>query len=56
AWQGKVVWDLGLALAVGTVAGSQVGVRFTVLKGHRWVKAVVTAAVLVFAVKLLLMG
>ncbi|WP_025322098.1 sulfite exporter TauE/SafE family protein [Deferrisoma camini] len=56
AWQDKVVWDLGLALAVGTVAGSQVGVRLTVLKGHGWVKGVVTVAVVVFAVKLLLMG
>ena len=56
AVEGKVVWDLGLALAVGMVAGSQVGVRLTVLKGHAWIKGVVTAAVIVFAVKLLLMG
>ncbi len=56
AWQDKVVWDLGLALAAGTVAGSQLGVRLTVLKGHRGVKAVVTAAVIVFAVKLLVGG
>ncbi len=56
ALEGKVVWDLGLALAVGMVAGSQVGVRLTVLKGHAWIKGVVTAAVIVFAVKLLLMG
>ncbi|GAB4268862.1 MAG: sulfite exporter TauE/SafE family protein [Deferrisomatales bacterium] len=54
AWQGLVEWDLGLSLAAGTVAGSQVGVRLTVLKGHGWVKGVVTAAVVVFAVKLLL--
>jgi len=51
-WQGKVDWPLGLALAAGSLAGGQLGVRLTVLKGHRWVKAVVTAAVVVFAVKL----
>ena len=43
---------MGLVLAVGMVAGSLVGVRLTVLKGHRWVRGVVTAAILVFAVKL----
>jgi len=50
--QGKVDWPLGLALAAGSLAGGQLGVRLTVLKGHRWIKAVVTAAVVVFAVKL----
>jgi uncharacterized membrane protein YfcA len=52
AWQGKVEWAQGLSLAVGTVLGGQLGVRLTVLKGHRWVKGVVTLAVLVFAIKL----
>jgi uncharacterized membrane protein YfcA len=53
---GRVVWGHGLALAAGTVLGSQVGVRLTVLKGHAWVRGVVTVAVLGLAVKLLLMG
>jgi hypothetical protein len=52
AWQGQVDWATGLILAVGTVTGSQVGVHLTVLKGHRWVRGVVTVAVIVFAVKL----
>lgn len=52
ASQGQVEWVTGLILAVGMVSGSQVGVRLTVLKGHRWVRGVVTAAILVFAVKL----
>jgi uncharacterized membrane protein YfcA len=56
AWQGKVEWALGLALAAGMVLGSQLGVRLTVLKGHAWIKGVVTVAVIVFAVKLLSMG
>jgi len=52
ASQGQVEWLTGAILAVGMVSGSQVGVRLTVLKGHRWVRGVVTAAILVFAVKL----
>lgn len=56
AWQGKVDWHLGLALAVGNVVGSQIGVRFTVLKGHRWIKVVVTVTVIALAVKLLVWG
>jgi uncharacterized protein len=50
--QGKVVWVPGLVLAAGTVLGGLLGVRLTVLKGHRWVKGVVTVAVIAFAVKL----
>ncbi len=54
AWEGKVHWPLGLTLAAGNVLGGLLGVRLTVLKGHAWVKGVVTVAVLVFAVKLLI--
>lgn len=53
AWQGRVVWSWGVALAVGTTIGGLLGVRLTVLKGHRWVRAVVTVAVIVFALRLL---
>ena len=52
AWEGKVAWLPGTALAVGALAGSLVGVRLTVLKGHAWVRGVVTAAIAVFAAKL----
>lgn len=48
----KVRWEPGLALAAGTIVGSQIGVKLTVLKGHRWVKAFVTVMVVVFALKL----
>ncbi len=54
AAQGKVDWLLGLWLGVGTVLGGLAGVRLTVLKGHRWVKAFVTVAVVVVAIKLFL--
>lgn len=49
---GKVDWVPGLALAVGSVMGSQVGVRLTVLKGHAWVKRVVTVTIVLFALRL----
>ena len=52
AWAGKVEWAQGAALAVGSFAGSLLGVRLTVLKGHAWVQGVVTAAIVLFAVKL----
>jgi uncharacterized membrane protein YfcA len=52
AWDGKVEWLTGFVLAAGTVLGGQLGVHLTVLKGHKWVKAVVTITVIVFAAKL----
>lgn len=49
---GKVDWAFGAPLAVGYVAGGLVGVRLTVLKGHAWVKRVVTITVILFAILL----
>lgn len=54
ALAGKVVWLTGLTLGAGTVLGALVGARLTVLKGHRWVRGVVTVAVIALALKLLL--
>ncbi len=51
-WQGRIDWPLGLCLAGGNVLGGLLGARLTVLKGHGWVKNVVTVTILVFAVKL----
>jgi uncharacterized membrane protein YfcA len=51
---GKVVWLSGVALGCGTMVGALLGTRLTILKGHRWVRGVVTAAIVVLAVKLLL--
>jgi uncharacterized membrane protein YfcA len=53
AVEGKVAWAPGLALAAGTLLGGQLGVHLTVLKGHAWIRTVVTVAVVVLAVKLL---
>jgi uncharacterized membrane protein YfcA len=52
AWQGKVDWPMGLTLAAGTICGGLIGARLTVLKGHRWIRGVVTATIILFALKL----
>lgn len=52
AWAGQVHWAEGLALAVGMLAGGLIGVRLTLRKGHAWIKGVVTATVILFAIKL----
>jgi len=52
ASQGEVDWRLGAVLAAGTFLGGQLGVRLTVLRGHRWVKGFVTVTVIAFALKL----
>jgi uncharacterized membrane protein YfcA len=50
---GEVRWAEGACLAAGGLLGSLVGVRLTVLKGHRWLKTVVTVTMVLFAVRLL---
>lgn len=52
AYHGRVHWGMGLTLAAGMTAGGIVGARLTVLKGHRWVRAVVTLTMIAFALKL----
>lgn len=52
AWNGRVEWGAGLALAAGTVLGGLAGARLTVLKGHRWLRNLVTVTILLFALKL----
>jgi uncharacterized membrane protein YfcA len=52
AWQDKVDWLTGLVLGAGMLLGGQLGVKLTILKGHKWIRGVVTLTVLVFALKL----
>ncbi|MDX1661006.1 MAG: sulfite exporter TauE/SafE family protein [Gemmatimonadota bacterium] len=52
AWAGKVDPGMGAALALGNLTGGLIGVRLTVLRGHAWVKRVVTVAVIAFAILL----
>jgi uncharacterized membrane protein YfcA len=56
ALNGKVDWAMGLALAAGNFLGGIAGVRLQILKGHAWVRNVVTVTILVFAVRLLFFG
>lgn len=51
---GVVSWSHGLALAAGNALGALVGVRLALAGGHAWIQRVVTAAVVTFAVLLLL--
>jgi len=53
AWSGKVDWAMGFALAAGNFLGGLAGVHLQVLKGHKWVRGVVTAVIIVFALRLL---
>lgn len=51
-WNGQVALLPGLALAAGMMLGAWIGVRLTVLHGHRWIRGVVTVVVIVLAIKL----
>jgi uncharacterized membrane protein YfcA len=48
----RVAWGMGVALAAGNLLGGLLGVRLTVLKGHTWIKRVVTVTVIAFAIRL----
>ncbi|MGB6363558.1 MAG: sulfite exporter TauE/SafE family protein [Thermoanaerobaculia bacterium] len=52
AVNGRVDWLMGGTLAAGTLLGGLVGAKLTILKGHRWVRGVVTVTVVLFALKL----
>jgi uncharacterized membrane protein YfcA len=52
AGSGKVEWAAGGPLALGGLLGALIGVRLTVLKGHAWIRRVVIATVLLFALRL----
>jgi uncharacterized membrane protein YfcA len=52
AASGVVHWPEGIALALGSLAGSLVGVHLTVLKGQRWLERVVAVTVIGFAIRL----
>ena len=48
---GKVNWFAGLTLAAGNVTGAIFGTRFAILKGVKWVRYVLFAAVVLSAIK-----
>jgi len=53
---GAIDWGAGLALGLGNLLGGQLGVRLTVLKGHGWVRTVVSVTIVLFALRLWLGG
>ena len=54
AWGGKVDWAMGIALAAGNLLGGLAGVHLQILKGHMWVRNVVTVVIVLFAIRLLI--
>ena len=54
AARSQVSWVHGLSLGAGMLIGGVLGARLTVLKGHAWVRGVVTLVVIALAVRLLL--
>lgn len=52
-YHGQVNYLLGGSLAAGNSIGGMIGPKLAIAKGHDWIKKVVNAAVLVFALKLL---
>ena len=53
AWNGQVNWGMGLILGVGNMGGAWLGTHVVIKKGHKFIKHVVTVAVIIFAIKLL---
>ncbi len=53
---GMVDWVAGFVMGLGSIVGSLIGVRLTVLRGHAWVRTVVTVTIVLFAIQLWLKG
>ncbi len=49
---GQVQWLMGLVLAVGNSLGALVGTNFSISKGDKWIKIILTVTVSAMAVKL----
>ena len=53
---GQVDWASGVVLAAGNATGAWLGAHFSVAKGDRWIKAVLTVTVSAMAVRLFFFG
>jgi uncharacterized membrane protein YfcA len=49
---GRVHLGWGLALGLGSFLGGLIGARVAVLRGHDWIRRVVTAVIVIFALRL----
>ncbi|WP_214323937.1 TSUP family transporter [Nonomuraea sediminis] len=52
AWQGHVLWALGLGMAVCNIAGAQVGARMALRKGSAFVRIVLLCVVVAMVARL----
>ena len=50
---GLVNMELGLALAVGTMAGGWIGTRFSVVKGNKWIRYILVVMVVISAARMM---
>lgn len=49
---GRIIWEVGLILAIGNAAGAWFGSRWSVGAGDKWVKRILVIAVSILVVKL----
>lgn len=52
AWQGKIIWQTGLILAIGHALGGWYASRWSVKAGDVWIKRVMVISILGMAIKL----
>lgn len=52
-FSGKIMWLFGIALGLGSSSGAWFMSRYSVDKGHDWIKKIVIAAIVVMAIRLL---
>ncbi len=52
AWQGKVIWQIGLVLAIGHALGGWYASRWSVKAGEIWIKRVMVLSIIGMAIKL----
>lgn len=50
--EGKINWIYGITLAIGNSAGAWIASRWSVKKGDVWIRRILVAAVIIFAIKL----
>ena len=52
ALSGKIIWAIGVTLAIGQGIGAWYASRWSVEAGEKWIKRVLVVSVVVMAVKL----
>jgi len=52
AYSGKVIWKYGLVIAAGNVIGAFIGVKAAITGGEKFVKIVLTIAIIIASLKL----